>query len=192
MTSKITRKRTYSEAFLQYGFVNMPDSSGDRPQCVLCYKVLINESLKPGKLKKHLVKCHPGNASQSVTYFQQKANNLKAVKFGKTGLASQQLLAAVEASYEVAYKIAKTQKPHTIADELILPCSVMMVGKLCGEDQAKKLNAISLSNSTIRRRTDDLAADILEQLTSEVLSSSYPKFSMQCEESIMCHLDRIH
>ncbi|XP_068233728.1 zinc finger BED domain-containing protein 5-like [Palaemon carinicauda] len=183
MASKNTRKRAYSEAFLQYGFVNMPDCFGDRPKCVLCCKVLINESLKPGKLKEHLMKCHPGSASQSIKFFQQKAINLQAVKFGKTGLASQQLAAAVEASYEVAYRIAKTQKPHTVAEELILPFSIIMVEKLCGLHQAKILSAISLSNNTIRRKIDDLAADIHEQFISEVLSSSYPKFSMQFDKS---------
>ncbi|XP_068246845.1 protein FAM200C-like [Palaemon carinicauda] len=106
-----------------------------------------------------------------------------AVKLGKTELASQQLAAAVAASYEVAYRIAKTQKPHTIGEELILPCLIIMVEKLCGLDQAKKLSAISLSNNTIHRSIDDLAADILEQLISEVLSSSYPKISMQFDES---------
>ena len=129
------------------------------------------------------MKCHPGSASQNITFFQQKANNLRAVKFGKTDLASQQLAAAVEVLYEVAYRIANTQKSHTIAEELILPCSIMMVKKLCGEDQAKKLNDVSLSNNTICRRIDDLAADILKQLISQVLSSSYPKFSMQFDES---------
>lgn len=38
--------------------------------------------------------------------------------------------------------------------------------------------AISLSNNTICRGINDLAADILEQLISGVLSSSYPNF--QC------------
>ena len=58
-----------------------------------------------------------------------------------------------------------------------------MVEKLCGLDQTKKLSAISLSKNTIHRRIDDLAADMIEQFILEVLSSSYPKFSMQFDES---------
>ncbi|XP_076336325.1 protein FAM200C-like isoform X2 [Tachypleus tridentatus] len=52
-----------------------------------------------------------------------------------------------------------------------------------GEDQAKKLSVISLSNNTIRRRVDDMASDILSQVTTEIKESSYSKFSLQFDES---------
>lgn len=117
MASKSTRKWTCSEALRHYGFENIPDWSGDRPKCVLCCKVLINESLKPGKLKEHLMKCPPESASQNITSLQQKANNLQPVKFEEIGYASKQLAAAAEASYEVAYWIAKSQKPHRNTEE---------------------------------------------------------------------------
>jgi len=52
-----------------------------------------------------------------------------------------------------------------------MPCAKAMVAKVCGEDQVKKLNTVSLSNNTIRRRVDDMAEDILVQMTDEVNSS---------------------
>ncbi|KAF2345778.1 Ribonuclease H-like domain [Trinorchestia longiramus] len=58
-----------------------------------------------------------------------------------------------------------------------------MVSKVCGEDQAKKLSVISLSNNTIHRRIDDMASDILSQVITEIKESSYSKFLLQFDES---------
>jgi len=43
------KKCNYSEAFLAHGFVNLPDKGQDRPQGVVCNKLLMNNSLKPSK-----------------------------------------------------------------------------------------------------------------------------------------------
>ena len=176
------KKRNYSEAFLSYGFVNLPDKVQDRPQCVICNKVLTNESLKPSKLEGHLKKCHPVLQNKDRDFFERKAKCLKGIQFGAQGSRGQQLLAAVEASYVVAYKVAKQQICHTIAETLIMPCAKAMVAKLCGEDQAKKLSVVPLSNNTIRRRVDDMAEDILVHVIEEVKSSPV-KFCLQFDES---------
>ena len=102
----------------------------------------------------------PSFTKQGRDFFERKAKCLKGIQFGAQGSRGQQLLAAVEASYVVAYKVAKQQKCHTIAETLIMPCAKAMVAKLCGEDQAKKLSVVPLSNNTIRRRVDDMAEDI--------------------------------
>jgi hypothetical protein len=183
MAGKSGKKRSYSEAFLEHGFVNLPCKGEDRPQCVICMKVLVNESLKPSKLAEHLSKCHPEHSQKGVVYFQQKAKNLKGMQLGTTGTYGRNLIAAVEASYVVAYKVTQLQKSHNIAETLIMPCAKEMVSRVCGEEQAKKLNAISLSNNTIRRRIDDMAQDILTQVVNEVKSSPYAKFSLQFDES---------
>ncbi|KAF2366884.1 Ribonuclease H-like domain [Trinorchestia longiramus] len=108
---------------------------------------------------------------------------LKNIQFGSSGIQAQKLQAAVEASYFVAYKVAEQQKCHTIAENLIMPCAYEMVSKVCGEDQAKKLSLISLSNNTIHRRIDDKASNILSQVITEIKESSYSKFSLQFDES---------
>ena len=63
-----------------------------------------------------------------------------------------------------------------------MPCAKAMVAKLCGEDQAKKLSVVPLSNNTIRRRVDDMAEDILVQVIEQVKSSPV-KFCLQFDES---------
>lgn len=63
-----------------------------------------------------------------------------------------------------------------------MPSAYEMVNKVCGEGQAKKLSVISLSNNTISRGVDDMASDVLFQVTTEIKESSYCKF-LQFEES---------
>ena len=63
-----------------------------------------------------------------------------------------------------------------------MTCAKTMVAKLCGEDQAKKLSVVPLSNNRIRRRVDDMAEDILVQVIEEVKSSPV-KFFLQFDES---------
>nr|XP_053633335.1 zinc finger BED domain-containing protein 5-like [Cherax quadricarinatus] len=183
LNKKMSKKRTYTDAFLRHGFVNLTSGGEDRPQCVACHKVLTNESLKPSKLSAHLQKCHPNLQNKDQAYFQRQAVALKNIQFGSSGIQAQKLQAAVEASYCVAYKSAEQQKCQTIAENLIMPCAYEMVSKVCGEDQAKKLSVISLSNNTIRRRVDDMASDILPQVTTEIKESSYGKFSLQFDKS---------
>ena len=45
------KKRSYKEAFLRWGFTSIIDKSIEKPQCVLCSKVLRAEIMKPSKLK---------------------------------------------------------------------------------------------------------------------------------------------
>ena len=121
------KKRNYSEDFLAQGFVNIGQ---DRPQCVICNKVQTNESLKPSKFKAHLKNCHPSLQDQDRAFVERRAKHFKGIEFGTHGRSRQKLLAGVEASYTVAYKVAKQQKCHTIAEKLVMPCTKAMVAKI--------------------------------------------------------------
>ena len=61
---------------------------------------------------------------------------------------------ALQCSYEVAYRIAKCKNPHTIAEDLIKPCAEKMVELMIGPGAKKKIQQLSLSKDTIRRRID--------------------------------------
>ena len=57
----------------------------------------------------------------------------------------------MRASFEVSQLIAKTEKPHTIAKELILPAAKIMVSALINEKAANDLSLIPLSNDTVKK-----------------------------------------
>ena len=60
--------------------------------------------------------------------------------------------------------------------------AIAMVEKLCGEDQAKKMSDVPLSNNTIRRRVGDVGEDTLVLVIKKVKSSP-GKFCFQQDES---------
>ena len=63
------RKRSYSEAYLKWGFTSITDQSIEKPQCVICGKVLAHESMKPSKLKDHLEKVHSEHTGKDIDFF---------------------------------------------------------------------------------------------------------------------------
>lgn len=80
---------------------------------------------------------------------------------------------AQTSSYLVAQRIAKSKKPHTIAQELIHPAAVEMCEIMLGTEAANKLKAIPLSDDTVRRRIQDLSADILSQILDRLRSCEH-------------------
>lgn len=63
------------------------------------------------------------------------------------------------ASYEVSYLIAKSKKPHTIGETLILPAAKAMCQAMDNEKIASQLKQVPLSDNTVARRIDDMAND---------------------------------
>ena len=86
------------------------------------------------------------------------------------------------ASYHVAYNVAKSKKPHTIAEELIRPSALQMAEDVLGKEASKKLELVPLSNSIIQSRIQDLSLDVLDQVIAEIKASSL-KISLQLDES---------
>ena len=179
----MSKKRKYSENYVAFGFTFISNSDGsERPQCFLCGEVLANASMKPAKLKEHLISMHPKNALDSVESFRS-----KKVRFEKSGtlpkfgfIKTQK--PCLEASHKVAYRIAKEKKPHTIGETMVKPCALEMTELVCGIKHRKKLKAILLSNDTINCRINDIFNNILEQVMEELKASPFP-FSMQLDES---------
>ena len=54
-----SKKRTYDESYMQYSFTSVIVGDVERPQCVLCKKLLSNDSMRPAKLKQYLQNVHP-------------------------------------------------------------------------------------------------------------------------------------
>ena len=91
-------------------------------------------------------------------------------------------LASVQASFDVALQISKHKKPHTIGETLIKPCALNIVKLILGETSAKKIQRVSLSNNTIRRRISLMSTDLKQQVMHKLKASSM--FSMQLDKSV--------
>jgi hypothetical protein len=68
------------------------------------------------------------------------------------------------ASYKVAHRFGKCKKPHTIAEEFILPAAVDLMNILIGESAEKLLSKVPFSNNTISRRIQHITEDLNNQL----------------------------
>ena len=87
----------------------------------------------------------------------------------------------VTASYEIALLVAKNKKPHTIAEELIMPSARVLAKHVIGDEAASKLNSVFVSNNTIQRRITEMSTDIKEHVITEVQGSKYG-FAIQLDE----------
>ncbi|GFV51471.1 zinc finger BED domain-containing protein 5 [Trichonephila clavipes] len=74
----------------------------------------------------------------------------------------------------------RCKKPHTIAEELILPAAIEIVETMFGDNFAKELQSIPLSNDTVSRRIDDIAEDVEQQLFGKLRDKL---FSIQLDEA---------
>ncbi|XP_066969131.1 SCAN domain-containing protein 3-like [Macrobrachium rosenbergii] len=120
-------------------------------------------------------------ARKEKDFFKRKADELKRQKLDATGSFQEKRGNIVEASYRVAYLVARKKKPHTIAEELILPCAKEMVRLVHGVEAAQKLSDVSLSNNTIQRIIGDMSGDVKDQIIEEIKAS--PIFAIQADES---------
>ncbi len=119
------KRQKYQEEFIKYGFTCSIVNNIDFPQCVICSEVLAHESMKPGKMQRHLETKHPSLIEKPIDFFRRKEKELQ----GQKHMIAQQAKItsnALEASYEVAYLIAQTKKPHIIGETLIKPAAVAM------------------------------------------------------------------
>ena len=175
-------KRSYKEAFLDVGFTSLSEHDVEKPQCVICNEVLSNESLKMNKLRRHLEKRHPESMNKDREFFKRREVLLKKTRLdfrvNPTLSASKQIMFA---SYLVALRIAKTMKPHTIGEQLVKPAALEMVKIVCGDEAAKKLQSIPLSDNTVRSRIIDMSLDIKENVLSRMKRAG--KWSFQLDES---------
>ena len=89
--------------------------------------------------------------------------------------------ALLKSSYFIALQISKTKKPYTIGEDLIKPCILAAATEVLGPEAANKLQAIPISNDSVKRRIMDMAVDVEEQVIEQVKKWKY--FAMQLDES---------
>ena len=59
--------------------------------------------------------------------------------------ATDNIKKGLEASYMVSYQVARTGKPHTIVEDLILPAAVDMAGTMLGEKVKNRIQTMPSS-----------------------------------------------
>jgi hypothetical protein len=107
--SKSKKRKTafrYYDAFLEYGFHYVTDGDGiQKPICLICEKVMSNNSMKHTNLKRHIHKMHGSEVDKGIEYYRSLipvtvVENTENDKFKET-------------SYRLSYRIAKAGKYYT-------------------------------------------------------------------------------
>ena len=98
--------------------------------CLICNESLTSESMKLIKLNRHLF-----YAEKPLVYFERLLKSMKKQKLSMVAhvLTNSKHLCA---SYEASYLIAKSKKPFTIGEELVLPVAVRMTEIIHGHKYA--------------------------------------------------------
>ena len=118
----MAKRRRYSECYLNIGFTTLVANYGiEKPQCVLCHAVLSAESMKPSKLKRHLETKHPEHENMDVDFFKRHERCLKNRRFDASGSFQQQSAVIMEASYEIAFEIAKQKSLTRLVKHFLNP-----------------------------------------------------------------------
>ncbi|XP_053431130.1 zinc finger MYM-type protein 6 isoform X1 [Nycticebus coucang] len=173
---------TYAAEYLKVGFIICPGSkeSSPRPQCVICGEILASENMKLASLSHHLKTKHSELGNKPLEFFEQKSLEMECQNSSlKKCLLVEKSL--VKASYLIAFQIAASKKPFSIADEFIKPYLVEMCSEVLGSSAGDKMKTIPLSNNMIGHRIDELSADIEDQLIQKVRESKW--FALQIDES---------
>ncbi|KAJ8937096.1 hypothetical protein NQ318_011491 [Aromia moschata] len=150
----------YSVDYLKCSFI--PSLSDKQlPMCLLCNKVLSNDAMKPSKLEDRLRRCRPDIIGKDLKYFQtlkdkvQKRPTVEKM-FASTSQRDDDGLraACLRASYNISLLIAKSGKPHTIGEKLILPAIEEVLKTVLHKPASDIIKRIPLSN-TVQRRIDE-------------------------------------
>ena len=111
----MSKKRTYLVSYVDFGFDIIATDDVQKPQCIFCSKVLDNGSMKPSILKAHFTSYHSNHVQDDHKSLLAKRARFRAAgTLPKLGFCSEDNT-GLEASYRVAYRIAKEKKLHTVA-----------------------------------------------------------------------------
>ena len=171
MATKRAPKRAYSVDYLKLRFTSIIIGRIEKPQCKLCLKVLSAESMKPFQLKRHFEKEHPTYNHRDISFFERQSQSAKKSRLDTTGQTTITIRATVEASNVVSLRIAKCKEPHTIGEELVLPCTKDTVRLMIGADVVKKLSSLSISDNNVQRRIQEMSEDIKNQVMEQIKQS---------------------
>ena len=179
------RKRSINPLFLdKYGIADV----GGKGICVVCSKELAEESLKPNNLPRHM-ETHANIAVMSEEgrkrVFHYRYESLTTSQAVLCRALSQKEKIEI-CSCKTVFLIAQHKRPFTKGETIIKPalnnfCEVFE-GEPCARKVDEVVNDSALSNNTITRRIQTIAADLKEQIFENFRNSPWTALSV--DESI--------
>ncbi|GBP82759.1 Protein FAM200B [Eumeta japonica] len=108
--------------------------------------------MKPLKLEDHLRRCHPDKIGKDLKYFQTlKEKYEKRLTVHSTfSSTSESYDDGLWAFYNISLLIAKSGKPHTIGEQLILPAVEEVLNTVLHKSSFDILERIPSSNNTTK------------------------------------------
>ncbi|XP_047115850.1 SCAN domain-containing protein 3-like [Schistocerca piceifrons] len=94
----VMKKRKYNDDYIKYGFASVQKNGVDQQQCVICYEVLSNDSMRPPHLERHLWAKRGALKEKLKEFFAAKCDNLKRMKLDTAGTFAQTSEKVLEAS----------------------------------------------------------------------------------------------
>nr|XP_039259582.1 SCAN domain-containing protein 3-like [Styela clava] len=178
--TKSRKLRQYNCTYLKYGFTTAPHDAS-RPMCIVCGSIFSNEAMKPSRLQDHLHGMHPNKISSDFKKLRDEKAKQTTIRSHFRQPDDRQQCGLI-ASFNISKLIAKTAKPHTIGEDLVLPAAKEIIETVMKQNSSSVLRAVPLSNNTVQRRIDEMSSDVLKQLV-EILSVT--KHSLQIDESTL-------
>ncbi|GBP71622.1 SCAN domain-containing protein 3 [Eumeta japonica] len=118
--------------------------------------------MKPSKLEDHLKRCHSDEIGKDLKYFQtlKEKYEKRPTMHSMFASTSQSNDDGLRASYNISLLIAKSGKPHTIGEQLILLAVEEVLKTVFHKSPFDVLKRIPLSKNTVQRRIDEMSSDI--------------------------------
>ena len=113
--------------------------------------------MKHFQFERHFEKDYPTYNDWDVSFFQRQSESVMKSRYDTTGETAITIRDAVEASYVVSQRFENLRNPHTLGEELVLPCTKYIVRLMIGADAVKKLNSLSISENTVQRRIQGMS-----------------------------------
>ena len=132
----------------------------------------------PSKLKRHLQLKHPSLKNKRADILRLIKHTEEQVSFMNKAVKINEK--AIKASFQVAELVAKSKKPHTIAESLILSACKAIVKEMLGPDAVQEVTKVLPSDNIISRHIDDVSVDIETIVLEKIRIGKH--FSLQLDE----------